>query len=134
MAGPAVRQAETCPQALEGRSGRCSFAAAGQPWSVDRLPALRKRDASARHLWAECPQYDRLRAQLQEELGLDAGWWLKQPRVTAKSGWITYAAAKSRDGRLKALIAANRLGVIIVEECWQNNARTEGQRPRACRH
>ena len=106
----------------------------GNPGRSTDCPHCGKEMASARHLWAECPQYDRLRAQLQEELGLDAGWWLKQPRVTAKSGWITYAAAKSRDGRLKALIAANRLGVVIVEECWQNNARTEGQRPRACRH
>ena len=89
--------------------------------------------ASARHLWAECPKYDRLRASLQVEYGLDAGWWQRQPRVTAKSGWVTYTAAGTPDGRLKALLAANRLGIIIVEACWEKST-VEGQYARACRH
>ena len=97
-------------------------------------PYCGKEMASARHLWAECPKYDRLRASLQVEYGLDAGWWQRQPRVTAKSGWVTYTAAGTPDGRLKALLAANRLGIIIVEACWKNNSTVEGQYARACRH
>ena len=105
----------------------------GNPNRSTDCPNCGKDMASARHLWAECPKYNQLRAQLQQEFGLDAGWWKRQPRVTAKSGWITYAA-KTREGRLKALLAANSLGIVIVEDCWKNNTQTERQRTRACRH
>ena len=89
--------------------------------------------ASARHLWAECPRYDDYRAVLQAQFNIDAGWWRAQPRVTAKSGWITYDAATSTDGRVKKLIAANKLGVRIVEDCWSANANSE-RRSVAHRH
>ena len=89
--------------------------------------------ASARHLWAECSHYDDLRASLQEEHGLDAGWWARQPRVTSKSGWVTYEAARTKVGRVKALIAANSLGIQIVEDCWGRNA-AEERRAAAERH
>ena len=94
-------------------------------------PYFGKEMASARHLWAECPRFDQVRAVLQGDYGIDDGWWQKQPRVTAKSGWVTYAAANTLDGRLKALLAANKLGILIVEACWQNNRDIEGQRARA---
>jgi len=103
-------------------------------------PYCSQEMASARHLWAECPKYDRLRAALQEEYGLDAGWWKKQPRVTAKSGWITYAAAMSSENRLKALLAANRLGIVIVQGCWKYNQSKDMRKhedrpsPRSGRH
>ena len=106
----------------------------GNPARSTSCPHCSAEMASARHMWAECPQYDRLRTRLQEEFGLDSGWWKRQPRVTAKSGWVTYDAANTPDGRLKALLAANRLGVVIVEDCWKNNAHAERQRPSACRH
>ncbi|CAE8585797.1 unnamed protein product [Polarella glacialis] len=106
----------------------------GNPNRSTDCPHCGAQMASARHLWAECPRHARFRATLQEKYGLDDGWWMRQPRVTANSGWVTYAASRTREGRLKALLAANRLGIIIVKKCWKTNADTERQRPRACRH
>ena len=63
--------------------------------------------ASARHLWAECPHYDDYKAILQAQYDIEAGWWARQPRVTAKSGWVTYDAAANPSGRVKKLIAKN---------------------------
>ncbi|CAE8677334.1 unnamed protein product, partial [Polarella glacialis] len=99
----------------------------GIPSRSTDCPHCGAQMASARHLWAECPRHARFRATLQEEYGLDDGWRKRQPRVTAKSGWVTYAASRTREGRLKALLAANRLGIIIVKEFWKTNADTERQ-------
>ena len=49
-------------------------------------PYCSKEMASARHLWAECPRFANNRRQFQQQLGMDAGWWSRQPRITSKSG------------------------------------------------
>ena len=77
--------------------------------------------ASARHLWADCSRFADDRARLAAEFGLEAGWWAQQPRVTAKSGWITDKAALSPGGRGKAMVAANALGIIVVRACWAHH-------------
>ena len=72
--------------------------------------------ASARHFFVECGRYAAMRAQLAEEYSLDPGWWAAQPRVTSKTGWITYAAAATPEGRSAAQIAACRLGLRITQQ------------------
>ena len=48
-----------------------------------------------RHLWAECPGsgLPAVRAGLERELAVPAGWWVRTPRATAKTGWIVVGAA-----------------------------------------
>ena len=69
----------------------------------------------------------------QQKHGLDDGWWARQPRVTAKSGWVTYGAARTVDGRVHALLATNCLGIGIVEDCWRSLA-AQGKHDRAQHH
>ena len=70
--------------------------------------------ASTRHLWAECPFFAWDRHQLEEAFRVPAVWWSCQPRITAKSGWIT-TLADSDAQRLPLLqIMACRLAVIVV--------------------
>ena len=77
--------------------------------------------ASARHLWAECPRFNELRAQAQAKVGFDSDWWHRQPPCTSKSGWVTSSAAASPQGRAKAAVEANKLGIAIIhaliDEC-----------------
>ena len=70
--------------------------------------------ASARHFWAECPRFDAEQRRLERELGISPGWWANQPRCTAKTGWITSAAASSTERRASLQVAACRLGLTIV--------------------
>ena len=97
----------------------------GRPGASAHCPHCGAEKASARHLFAECPHYDTLRAALQQKHGLDDGWWARQPRVTAKSGWVTYGAARTVDGRVHAPLATNCLGIRIVEDCWRSLAAQE---------
>lgn len=88
--------------------------------------------ASARHLWADCPRFASRRAELAAAWGLDGIWWERQPRVTAKSGWITLGAVLSPAARQRAAIAANAVRVDIVPSCWAVNAAADwlaGGRP-----
>ena len=74
--------------------------------------------ASGRHFFAECPRFEELRGQLGAEAapgaGLPPGWWGAQPRVTAKTGWITLDAAPGalRRGRLQLAVA--KMGLEIL--------------------
>jgi hypothetical protein len=77
--------------------------------------------ASARHLWAECERFSPKRKQLERQFGMDSGWWQRQPKITAKSGWITFEAPRSLHGRGQAMIAANQLGIDVVKACWTAN-------------
>lgn len=72
--------------------------------------------ASARHLWAECPRLETHRRCLAREYGLPPNWWLQQPRCTAKSGWVTFAAGSTCQRRALGAIAACRLGIQVVLE------------------
>ena len=78
--------------------------------------------ASARHLWAECPYFSSSRQTLEAAHGLDPLWWTRQPRITAKTGWITHGAALSSSSRCSAMIAANALGIEVVQSCWAVHA------------
>ena len=69
---------------------------------------------SARHFWQECPGFQQDRREISEEHKLHPRFWAAQPRVTSKSGWITYAAARSADRRATMQIASCQLGVRIV--------------------
>ena len=85
--------------------------------------------ASARHLWAECHKFKPKREALEAQFGMDSGWWQRQPRITSKSGWITFEAARSLHGRGKAMIAANSLGIEVVKACWQANSKADERHP-----
>ena len=71
--------------------------------------------SSARHLLAECPRLQDLRDSLQELHGLPAGWFAAQPRITAKSGWVTAGAGPTHRDRVQAQIAACTVGIAIAE-------------------
>ena len=90
----------------------------GNPTRSTACPHCKKAMASARHLWAECEFFSSSRKRLEEAYGIGPQWWSRQPRITAKSGWITHAAALSPAGRVKALIAANAMGIQVVQSCW----------------
>ena len=44
------------------------------------------------------------------------GFWTSCPRVTSKSGWITFSASASPASRVALQIAAAKLGIIIMTE------------------
>jgi hypothetical protein len=70
--------------------------------------------ASTRHLWAECPFFAWDRHQLEEAFRVPATWWSSQPRITAKSGWITTLADSDAERLPLLQIMACRLAVIVV--------------------
>ena len=73
--------------------------------------------ASARHWWAECPRFDEDRGRLQMEYRIPRDWWVRQPRCTAKSGWVTLGAAAAPERRAALQVAACVLGMRILEVC-----------------
>jgi hypothetical protein len=66
-----------------------------------------------RHYWAECPVYGRARDDLSLRYGVPIAWWTAQPRVTAKSGWITVAAGPTVEARARLQVAAARMALVI---------------------
>jgi hypothetical protein len=71
--------------------------------------------ASMRHFWAECPVHAQARDNLSLQYGLPAGWWNAQPRVTAKSGWVTIAAGPTVAARARFQVAAARMAFVIFQ-------------------
>jgi hypothetical protein len=71
--------------------------------------------ASARHFWAECPQFRELRQTLARQYSVPAGWWHLQPRVTAKTAWITLRADAQPHRRVALQIAAARLAIAVAQ-------------------
>eukprot|EP00959_Pyramimonas_sp_CCMP1952_P289586 6056830-Pyramimonas_sp.AAC.1 len=68
--------------------------------------------ASARHFWADCPRFLQARRALEEgPLAVPQGWWGAQPRVTAKSAWVTYHADPSPRRRAQLQLAAAQLAL-----------------------
>ena len=63
----------------------------------------------------ECPKFDGCRVLLSRYHNLKDDWWLDQPRVTAKTGWITLAADSCPDVRAAAQVAACKLGIMICD-------------------
>jgi hypothetical protein len=56
-----------------------------------------------------------LRLSLQQRYNVPPLWWSQQPRVTSKSGWVTYNAAPSLATRQQFAIAANLLGIAVCK-------------------
>ena len=81
---------------------------------------------SFRHLWQECSAFDQKRAELARAHKLPGTFWRRQPRVTSKSGWITYAAGRTAERRATMQLAACQLGVHIVKtlSCTTGRAST----------
>ena len=46
--------------------------------------------------------------------GLPAGLWARQPRITAKSGWITGGAAQRPETRARFQAAACEMGLVVM--------------------
>ena len=55
-----------------------------------------------------------LRGELSAEYGIAEDWWGRQPRCTAKTGWVVLAAHIDIAKRTQMQIAACRLGIAIV--------------------
>ena len=72
--------------------------------------------ASARHFWAECPHFDKPRQNIAASYDLPDEFWHRQPRVTAKTGWITYDADVCPIRRAKMQVAACLLGIRVIAE------------------
>lgn len=81
----------------------------------DICPFCKVDHASMRHLCACCPHFNSFRAELQHSFNLEHSWWLLQPRVTSKSGWITFVAGANTLERAQRQIAACLLGIQILE-------------------
>ena len=60
------------------------------------------------------PELAPLRARLSTQFAIPAGWWLQQPRVLSKSGWITQDAGISHAQSVQRQIAACALGPLGV--------------------
>ena len=82
-------------------------------------------EGSARHRLAECSELAALRARLSTQFAIPPGWWLQQPRVLSKSGWITQDAGISHAQRVQRQIAACTLGIaiakmgdLVAEDSW----------------
>jgi hypothetical protein len=55
------------------------------------------------------------RQRLCAEFAFDLGWWGRQPRCTAKTGWIIQSAAATVERRAVLQVAACQLGMLIAE-------------------
>ena len=79
---------------------------------------------SSRHWWAECPGLAEQRFRIGFNHGIPAEWWCAQPRVTAKTGWITYGAAATPGRRSELQVAACELGIEILASSaeWASGA------------
>ena len=56
-----------------------------------------------------------VREALQSEHSIPDGWWLAQPAITAKSGWISHLAARTIDTRASMQVATCKLGIAIMK-------------------
>ena len=76
---------------------------------------------SMRHLVAECKKFSNFREQASEALGLNNRWWRNLPRVSSKSGWITFGAHRCPQRRSAMQVAICRLGLIILDTVTLSN-------------
>ena len=70
---------------------------------------------SLRHFWVECSAFADSRKAAQRAYNIQASWWAQQPRITSKSGWITYQASPNPQRRAVLQVAACRLGIVVLE-------------------
>ena len=69
---------------------------------------------SARHMFADCPRFHQRRCELSAVHSIPDDFWSSAPRVTSKSGWVTYGAHPCKRMRACLQIAACQLGMDIV--------------------
>ena len=87
---------------------------ANMPFNNTSCPFCKAENASMRHFWALCPQFRSFRQEIEASFNVAHGWWVRQPRVTAKSGWITFDADPSPAVRAMLQVAACKLGLRIM--------------------
>jgi len=78
-----------------------------------KCPWCRAAWPSFRHFWADCPHFDRHRRELEAKFPLAKGWWRNQPRVTAKSAWITLDAHDDPRARAVLQVASAELALRV---------------------
>ena len=78
-------------------------------------PFCDRPHASMRH-FCECPTFEPTRFEMKQQFAIPVGWFQAQPRVTEKSGWITFAAAPCRAKRAKLRAAACELGLEVLQK------------------
>ena len=71
---------------------------------------------STRHLLAECHHFDAARSAINTKFALSNAWWLRLPRVSSKSGWITFDAHRSQERRGEMQVAINSLAIEIMRD------------------
>ena len=71
-------------------------------------------DPSARHLWAHCSMFSSQRKALSKTYGVPLSWWGSQPKITAKSGWVTYEAHPCSLQRQRLLVMACKMGIEVM--------------------
>ena len=79
-----------------------------------KCPYCNVDNASARHFFAECPRLRAARRTIQSAHNLPHDWFNQQPRITAKSGWITTRAADTKERRAELQVAACKMGIAII--------------------
>ena len=84
------------------------------PQNSTSCPFCDRRDASMRHFWAECPAFEPSRSKLRQQFGIPNGWFQDQPRITAKSGWITFSSSPCKAKRARLQVAACELGFEVL--------------------
>ena len=90
----------------------------------------RKAFPSLRHFWQECPRFQAERNRLCAKHGVTNEWFLRQPRCTSKSGWITMTAAAIVELRAAWQIAACELGLCMLQtKTFPTSASEQSDRP-----
>lgn len=72
--------------------------------------------ASMRHFVVECPHFKQSRKLMQSQFRIKPEWWNSLPRVTSKSGWITFEAAATIERRSALQVAVCTVGLAVLEE------------------
>ena len=63
----------------------------------------------------ECSKFDLERNTISDELTLPDHWWSSLPRVSSKSGWITFAADDNPNRRSVMQVALARMGLRVLK-------------------
>ena len=71
---------------------------------------------SMRHMVTQCRHFHEFRCQVQRTYKIPSGWWQTLPRVTSKSGWITYSAHSSQERRAVLQIAVCRVAIVVMQD------------------
>ena len=66
---------------------------------------------SLRHLVTECPIFDAKRKAVSEEWRLDSDFLQRMPRITSKSGWITFSSHRDAERRSQYQVAVCQVGM-----------------------